>query len=55
MPFTVRVSPDARTPSFTETVVKAHGGTIIGKNRSDRKGAEFIFNLPLKEGEILDV
>ena len=41
--------------TICETVVKAHGGTIIGKNRSDRKGAEFIFNLPLKEGEILDV
>ena len=33
--------------TICETVVKAHGGTIIGKNRSDRKGAEFIFNLPL--------
>lgn len=33
--------------TICETVVKAHGGTITGKNRSDKKGAEFIFTLPL--------
>lgn len=37
--------------SICETVVKAHGGTIIGRNRTDKKGAEFIFKLPLEEGE----
>lgn len=37
--------------AICETVIKAHGGTIIGRNRQDRQGAEFIFKLPLKEGE----
>ena len=36
--------------TICETVIKAHGGTIMGKNRTDSKGAEFIFTLPLKEG-----
>ena len=36
--------------TICETVVNAHGGTIIGRNRTDRKGAEFIFTLPLTEG-----
>ena len=37
--------------TICETVVMAHGGTITGRNRTDRKGAEFIFTLPLVEGE----
>lgn len=37
--------------TICETVVMAHGGTITGRNRMDRKGAEFIFTLPLAEGE----
>ena len=37
--------------TICETVVKAHGGTIIGRNRLDKKGAEFIVTLPLKEEE----
>ena len=36
--------------TICETVVIAHGGTITGRNRTDRKGAEFIFTLPLTEG-----
>lgn len=30
-----------------ETIVDAHGGTIMARNRKDRSGAEFIFSLPL--------
>ena len=41
--------------AICETVVKAHGGTIVGRNRTDRKGAEFLFALPLEEGEKADV
>ena len=37
--------------TICETVVNAHGGTITGRNRTDRKGAEFIFTIPLTEGE----
>ena len=37
--------------TICETVVKAHGGTITGRNRTDGKGAEFLFTLPLTEGE----
>lgn len=37
--------------TICETVVKAHGGTIEGRNRRDKKGAEFIFTLPLSEEE----
>ena len=37
--------------TICETVVKAHGGTISGRNRTDRRGAEFLFTLPLTEGE----
>ena len=33
--------------TICETVIKAHGGTISGKNRTDRKGAQFVFTLPL--------
>ena len=41
--------------AICETVIKAHGGTIMGRNRTDAKGAEFLFTLPLKEGENEDV
>lgn len=41
--------------TICETVVKAHGGTIVGRNRKDKKGAEFLFTLPLKEREESDV
>lgn len=37
--------------TICETVVKAHGGRIEGHNRGDRKGAEFIFTLPLQKEE----
>ncbi|MDO4553551.1 MAG: DUF4118 domain-containing protein [Lachnospiraceae bacterium] len=32
-----------------ETVIKAHGGTITGENRTDGKGAVFCFTLPLRQ------
>ncbi|MGN0312977.1 MAG: DUF4118 domain-containing protein [Lachnospiraceae bacterium] len=35
--------------TICETVVKAHGGSIIAQNRTDGPGAEFIFRLPLSE------
>lgn len=41
--------------AICQTVVKAHGGTISGKNRTDGKGAEFIFTLPLEKGGKEDV
>lgn len=41
--------------TICETVVKAHGGTITGGNRTDRRGAEFVFTLPLEEGANTDV
>lgn len=34
--------------AICETVMKAHGGTITGKNRTDGKGAVFSFTLPMK-------
>lgn len=37
--------------TICETVINAHGGTIIGRNRTNGKGAEFLFTLPLTEGE----
>lgn len=38
--------------TICETVINAHGGTISGQNRTDGKGAEFLFTLPLfTEGE----
>lgn len=37
--------------TICETVIKAHGGTIVGRNRTDRKGAEFLFTLPVTKGE----
>lgn len=36
--------------AICETVIKAHGGNIIGRNRDSGKGAEFIFELPLEDG-----
>ena len=33
--------------AICETVVKAHGGTITGRNREKKKGAVFTFTLPL--------
>ncbi|MGN0393693.1 MAG: DUF4118 domain-containing protein [Bariatricus sp.] len=41
--------------TICETVVKAHGGTIVGRNRTDRQGAEFILTLPFEEGDDEDV
>lgn len=35
--------------TICETVINAHGGTIQAQNRTDIKGAEFIFTLPLEE------
>ena len=33
--------------TICKTVVEAHGGTIYGENRTDSKGAKFVFTLPL--------
>lgn len=41
--------------AICEAVIKAHGGTIDGKNRSDRKGAVFSFTVPMYEKEKKDV
>lgn len=35
--------------AICESVVKAHEGTIAAYNRTDGKGAEFVFTLPLQE------
>lgn len=37
--------------AICETIVKAHGGTIEAKNRTDGKGAEFTFTLPMEENK----
>lgn len=37
--------------AICETVVKAHGGQIVGRNREEVQGAEFVFTLPLREGD----
>ena len=34
--------------SICKTIVKAHGGTIMARNREDGRGAEFLFSLPLE-------
>lgn len=34
--------------AICEAIATAHGGTIIGHNRSDRRGAEFIVTLPME-------
>ena len=34
--------------SICESIVKAHGGTIMAQNRTDRRGAEFIFEIPME-------
>lgn len=36
--------------TICESIIKAHGGTITARSRTDQAGAEFIFTLPL-EGE----
>jgi two-component system sensor histidine kinase KdpD len=33
--------------AICKTIVEAHGGNIIARNRADRKGAEFLFTLPM--------
>ena len=33
--------------TICKTVVEAHGGTIFGENRTDSRGAKFVFTLPL--------
>ena len=35
--------------AICKTVVEAHGGKITASNRKDKKGAEFVFSLPLGE------
>jgi two-component system sensor histidine kinase KdpD len=34
--------------TICEAIVKAHGGTIEGHNRSGGQGAEFVFTLPME-------
>ena len=51
--------PDAKRGSglglaICESIVTAHGGGIHVQNRTDGKGAEFTFTLPLKEGEAVE-
>lgn len=36
--------------AICESIIKAHGGTIVARNRTDTTGAEFIFTLPLEDG-----
>lgn len=40
--------------AICESIVTAHGGIIRAQNRTDGKGAEFTFTLPLKEGETVE-
>ncbi|MCL2165971.1 MAG: DUF4118 domain-containing protein [Clostridiales bacterium] len=35
--------------TICETIIKAHGGSIEARNRTDGPGAEFLFSLPLEE------
>jgi len=35
--------------TICEAIIKAHGGTIEGRNRTDGQGAEFIFTLPMED------
>lgn len=35
--------------AICESIIKAHGGDILARNRTDRSGAEFIFTLPIGE------
>ncbi|EGO64100.1 sensor histidine kinase [Acetonema longum] len=52
--YTSRVKPDDAQPGIglglpiCDAVVKAHGGSIMARNRTDGPGAEFIFKLPLE-------
>jgi two-component system sensor histidine kinase KdpD len=39
--------------SICDSVVKAHGGYIEARNRTEQQGAEVIFSLPL-EGDTID-
>ncbi len=34
--------------TICETIIKAHGGTIEGHNRTDGQGTEFVFTLPME-------
>lgn len=34
--------------TICEAIIKAHGGTIEGHNRTDGQGAEFVFTLPME-------
>ncbi len=40
--------------AICDSIVTAHGGSIHAQNRTDGKGAEFTFTLPLKEGEAVE-
>ena len=40
--------------AICESIVTAHGGSIHAQNRTDGKGAEFTFTLPLKEGDAVE-
>ena len=40
--------------AICESIVTAHGGSIHAQNRTDGKGAEFTFTLPLMEGEAVE-
>ncbi len=40
--------------AICESIVTAHGGSIHTQNRTDGKGAEFTFTLPLKEGDAVE-
>ena len=33
--------------AICQSIIEAHGGTICARNRTDGKGAEFIFTLPI--------
>lgn len=35
--------------AICDSIVKAHGGAVTARNRTDAQGAEFIFTLPLEE------
>lgn len=35
--------------AICDSIIKAHGGSITVKNRTDRTGAVFTFTLPLEE------
>jgi len=37
--------------AICDSIVRAHGGNIAARNRSDGAGAEFIFTLPMEDGQ----